>query len=86
MQAHKRLGVIYYSLLEGEVTGRRIPTGDTLNKAIRQYEAAIGRLDPRDGDSLLVLGRLYGQAGRPREAIAALEKSLWQQLPPLKKS
>ena len=75
LQAHKRLGVIYYSLLEGEVTGRRIPTGDTLNKAIRQYEA-IGRLDPRDGDSLLVLGRLYGQAGRPREAIAALEKSL----------
>lgn len=75
LRARRRLGAIYYELLASERRGHRISSGDTLNKAIRQYEA-IGRLDPRDGDSLLVLGRLYGQAGRSREAIATLEKHL----------
>lgn len=75
LRAHKRLGAIYYELLASERRGHRISSGDTLNKAIRQFEA-IGRLTPQDGDSLLVLGRLYGQAGRSREAIATLEKHL----------
>jgi len=75
LRARKRLGAIYYELLASERRGHRISSGDTLNKAIREYEA-IGRLDPQDGDSLLVLGRLYGQAGRSREAITTLEKHL----------
>ncbi len=75
LRARKRLGAIYYELLASERRGHRIPSGDSLNKAIREFEA-IGRLDPQDGDSLLVLGRLYGQAGRSREAIATLEKHL----------
>lgn len=75
LRAHKRLGAIYYELLASERRGHRIPSGDSLNKAIREFEA-IGRLDPQDGDSLLVLGRLYGQAGRSREAVATLEKHL----------
>ena len=75
LRARKRLGAIYYELLASERRGHRISDGDTLNKAIREYEA-IGRLAPQDGDSLLVLGRLYGQAGRSREAIATLEKHL----------
>ena len=75
LRARKRLGAIYYELLASERRGHRISAGDTLNKAIREYEA-IGRLAPRDGDSLLVLGRLYGQAGRSRDAIATLEKHL----------
>lgn len=75
LRARKRLGAIYYELLASERRGHRISSGDTLNKAIREHEA-IGRLAPQDGDSLLVLGRLYGQAGRSREAIATLEKHL----------
>jgi tetratricopeptide (TPR) repeat protein len=75
LRARRRLGAIYYELLASERRGHRISAGDTLNKAIREYEA-IGRLAPQDGDSLLVLGRLYGQAGRSREAIATLEKHL----------
>ena len=75
LRARRRLGAIYYELLASESRGHRISTGDTLNKAIREYEA-IGRLAPQDGDSLLVLGRLYGQAGRSREAVATLEKHL----------
>ena len=75
LRAHKRLGTIYYEFLASERRGQRIASGDTLNKAIREYEA-IGRLAPQDGDSLLVLGRLYGQARRPQEAITALEKHL----------
>lgn len=75
LRAHKLLGAIYHRLLESEVSGRRIPSGDTLNKVIREYEA-ISRLAPQDASALLMLGRLYRHAGLPDEAIAALEKSL----------
>ena len=75
LRAHKLLGEIYYRLLERELRGQRMPSGDILNKVIREYEA-IGRLAPQDASSWLVLGRLYRHAKRPDEAIAALEKSL----------
>ncbi len=75
LQAHELLGEIYHQLLERELSGHRMPSGDTLSKAIREYEA-IGRLAPQDANSLLVLGRLYHYARRPDKAIAALERSL----------
>ena len=75
LRAHKLLGAIYHKLLEREWSGRRMPSGDTLSKAIREYEA-IGRLAPQEANSLLVLGRLYSYAGRPDKAVAVLERSL----------
>lgn len=75
LRAHKLLGAIYLSILEREQSGHKIPSEDTLAKAIREYKS-IGRLDPKDSNSLLVLARLYRYAGKPDHAIETLKRSM----------
>ena len=75
LRAYKKLGDIYLSIFEQERSGRRIPKGDTLKKAIWAFKS-ISRLDPKDPNAYLVVARLYRYSGEPSKAINILKSLL----------
>lgn len=56
--------------------GRRLFEAEQDREAINELRRAIF-LSPYDADAHLLLGRIHLRGGRPREAVAALEISLW---------
>jgi tetratricopeptide (TPR) repeat protein len=73
LEAHKLLGNIYLRNLGDNQTA--VKAKDSLNKAIEQYEI-ITQLNPKDVDSLVLLGRLYGLDKQTAKAEAVFKKAL----------
>ncbi len=76
LEAHKLLGNIYLRNLGDNQTATKAQ--DSLKKAIEQYET-ITRLDPKDVDSEVLLGRLYGLDKQPAKAETEFKKALGSQ-------
>ena len=56
--------------------GRRLFESERDREAVDELRRAVF-LSPYDADAHLLLGRIHLRGGRPREAVAALEISLW---------
>jgi tetratricopeptide (TPR) repeat protein len=65
VDAHKILASVYTSML-GDTSGQPI-SQDTINLAIHEFEE-IGRIDPTETQSFLMLGRLYQAKGDAKKA------------------
>jgi tetratricopeptide (TPR) repeat protein len=73
IEAHKLLANIYLRDLGDEQASSKAQ--QSLNKAIEQYEI-ITRLDPKDIDSEVLLGRLYSLNKEPAKSEAEFKKAL----------
>ncbi|MGH9455403.1 MAG: tetratricopeptide repeat protein, partial [Terriglobia bacterium] len=76
LDAHKLLGNIYLRNLGDNQVATKAQ--QSLKKAIEQYEI-ITRLDPKDVDSAVLLGRLYGLNKQPEKAEEVFKKALGSQ-------
>ena len=76
LEAHKLLGNIYLRNLGDNQAASKAQ--DSLKKAIEQYETIV-RLDPKDVDSEVLLGRLYGLDKQPEKAEAIFKRALASQ-------
>src|SRR5215470_9709041 len=73
IDAHKILASVYTSML-GDASGQAI-NQDTINLAIHEFEE-IGRIDPTETQSFLMLGRLYQAKGDSKKAEEIYTKLL----------
>ncbi|MGH9434226.1 MAG: tetratricopeptide repeat protein, partial [Terriglobia bacterium] len=76
LEAHKLLGNIYLRDLGDDQAATK--TQQSLKKAIEQYEI-ITRLDPKDVNSEVLLGRLYGLNKQPAKSEEVFKKALASQ-------
>ena len=72
--AHRLLSRIYYHMLDTSQGGSGVPK-ENLAKAIQHLEA-LTRVDPKDSDSILLLGHLYRVNNQPKKAEEAFRKVL----------
>ena len=72
--AHRLLSRIYYHMLDTSQGATGVPK-ENLSKAIEHLEA-LTRVDPKDSDSILLLGHLYRVNNEPKKAEEAFRKVL----------
>src|ERR1019366_3047979 len=72
--AHRLLSRIYYHMLDTSQGATGVPK-ENLSKAIEHLEA-LTRVDPKDSDSILLLGHLYRVNNQPKKAEEAFRKVL----------